>query len=392
MFGFLNNDENLNQGQLLIDRIKRQLLKSKSNIEGLTTSSNAPSGTSRSKTVISSEKVDNKSSDKHMSVKALEDEFNNTLVQYTTTYKTLMNELLSNINKPELKKYAGKNVMYNNNIYYVNNYGVKHGYTNEAWTAKPSSCSSTYIDISENDFNDLIPGANMGIGQECGIAGLNVEDETTKERAWIDIKDIKHKYSDDVWNNRSQSCQGAPKSLSSSAYLNIPEDSSNPSITSDFYCNKLNADPTLLKNLASLNERLLSLAKQLLKDTEKLSTSDAKLKSQLKSLGKKANKLMYNLEEDRKKFKDTLYYSNNESLSDDAYNSNVSGIKQSSDYKLSSNYLQYIIWLIIAIVLILYASYAFSAESVSLTSTIIVLLVAFVLLYYLATYIKDKLF
>lgn len=391
MFGFLNNDKNLNQGQLLMDRIKR-LLKSKSNIEGLTTSSNDPSGTSSSNAIDSSEKIDNKSSDNYMSVKALEDEFNNTLVQYTTTYKSLMNELLSNINKPELKNYAGKNVMYNNNIYYVNNYGVKHGYTNEAWIAKPTSCSSNYIDISENDFNDLISGPNMGVGQACGIAGLNVEDETSKERAWIDIKGIKHKYTDDVWNNRSKSCQGAPKSLSSSAYINIPEDSSNPSITPDFYCNKLNADPTLLKNLGSLNDRLLTLAKQLLKDTEKLSTTDVKLKSQLKSLGKKASKLMHNLEEDRKEFKDTLYHSNNESLSGDAYNSNVSGIKQSSDYKLSSNYLQYIMWLIIAVVLILYASYAFSAESVSLTSTIIVLLVAFALLYYLATYIKNKLF
>ena len=389
MFDFLNN-ENLNQGQLLMDRIKR-LLKSKSNIEGLTTSSNAPSGTS-SNAIYSSEKIDNKSSDNYMSVKALEDEFNNTLVQYSTTYKTLMNELLSNINKPELKNYAGKNVMYNNNIYYVNNYGVKRGYTNEAWTAKPTSCSSNYIDISENDFNDLISGPNMGVGQACGIAGLNVEDETSKERAWIDIKGVKHKYTDDVWNNRSKSCQGAPKSLSSSAYINIPEDSSNPSITPDFYCNKLNADPSLLKKLGSLNDRLLTLAKQLLKDTEKLSTTDVKLKSQLKSLGKKASKLMHNLEEDRKEFKDTLYNSNNQSLSGDAYNSNISGIKQNSDYKLSSNYLQYIMWLIIVVVLILYASYAFSSESVSLTSTIIVLLVAIALLYYLATYIKYKIF
>ena len=113
---------------------------------------------------------------------------------------------------------------------------------------------------------------------------------------------------------------------------------------------------------------------------------------QLKSLGKKASKLMHNLEEDRKEFKDTLYNSNNQSLSGDAYNSNISGIKQNSDYKLPSNYLQYIMWLIIAVVLILYASYAFSAESVSLTSTIIVLLVAIALLYYLATYIKDKIF
>ncbi len=106
MFDFLNN-ENLNQGQLLMDRIKR-LLKSKSNIEGLTTSSNAPSGAS-SNSIYSSEKIDNKSSDNYMSVKALEDEFNNTLLQYSTTYKTLMNELLSNNNKPKIHNYAGRN-------------------------------------------------------------------------------------------------------------------------------------------------------------------------------------------------------------------------------------------------------------------------------------------
>lgn len=396
MLDFLKsyNDQNLNQGQLLMDRIKRLLANSTSNIESFNASnaSNAPSGTSTSTTTNTSANVTDTTSNKKKSIQALEDEFNNTLVQYTTTYKTLMNELMSNMNKPELKKYAGKNVMYKNNIYYINNYGVKHGYSNDAWKAKPTSCSSDYVDISENEFNDFIPGPNMGVGQACDIAGFNIEDESNSERAWIDIKGVKHKYTNDIWENRSPSCQGLPKSLKTNAYLNIPEDSSNPPITSDFYCNRLNADPTLLKDLASLNDRLLTLAKQLLVDTEKLSTTDTTLKAQLKTLGKKATKLMNNLEHDRKEFNDTLYHANDQSLTGDAYNSNVMGIKQSSDYKLSSNYLQYVFWLILAVFLILYASYAFSSQSVSLISTIIVLIIAVGLLYTLGTYIKGKLF
>ena len=35
----------------------------------------------------------------------------------------LMNELLTNNKNPQLLKYAGKNIKYGNNYYYVNNYG-----------------------------------------------------------------------------------------------------------------------------------------------------------------------------------------------------------------------------------------------------------------------------
>ena len=87
-----NNDENLNQGQLMLDRKNKLLKRGKKHMELLeqTTSSNLGSiiepltGISNNETSIST----------------LENEFNTTLVKYTTAYKLLMNEILTNSNNP----------------------------------------------------------------------------------------------------------------------------------------------------------------------------------------------------------------------------------------------------------------------------------------------------
>ena len=378
-----NNDENLNQGQLMLDRKNKLLKRGKKHMELLeqTTSSNLGSiiepltGISNNETSIST----------------LENEFNTTLVKYTTAYKLLMNEILTNSNNPIIEKYGGKNVKLDENIYYVNNYGVRHGYSKDAWISKPSSCSNDYIKINKNDFDLLIPGANMGLGQACDIAGYNVQDKSSSERSWIDIKGVKHKYSDDIWENRSPSCQGSPKSLKSTAYLNIPEDSSNPPITKDFYCNKLNVNVEHLKNLSTLNARLLVLSKQLLKDIMTLATTDENLKIKLRDLGEKVTKQMNNLEGDKKEF-DNALSNNSKSLIGKDYMNNISGIKQNSEYKLSSNYLQYILWLFIVVFLIFYTLYSFSSSTPSFISIGIILLVIISIIYYFGSYIKNILF
>jgi len=379
-----NNDENLNQGQLMLDRKNKLLKRGEKHMELLDQTTSSKFGSIiEPLTSISNNET---------SISTLENEFNSTLVKYTTAYKLLMNEILTNSNNPIIEKYGGKNVKSDENIYYVNNYGVRHGYSNDAWTSKPSSCSNEYIEISKNDFNLLIPGANMGLGQACDIAGYNIQDKSSSERSWIDIKGVKHKYSDDIWENRSPSCQGLPKSLKHTAYLNIPEDSSNPPITKDFYCNKLNVNPEHLKNLASLNARLLTLSKELLKDTITLATTDENLKIKLRDLGKKVRKQMNNLEGDRKEFDSALHNNNSKSLIGKDYMNNISGIKQNSEYKLSSNYLQYILWLFIVVFLIFYTLHTFSSSTPSFISIGIILLVIISIIYYFGSYIKNKLF
>tara|TARA_Y100000389_G_C17463094_1_gene523280 strand:+ start:1417 stop:2589 length:1173 start_codon:yes stop_codon:yes gene_type:complete len=387
MLNFLNknNEPDLKQGQLMLDRKKKLLIMGQKHMDLLEETSSPNLGSPVVEPLTSTSNEEN-------SILALENEFNNTLVQYTTAYNVLMNELITNADNKSVKKYAGKNVRLGQNIYYVNNYGVTHGYSNAAWAGKPSSCSKIYVDISENEFNDLLHGPNIGIGQACDIAGYNIENKDTSERSWVDIKGVKHPYSNDVWENRSPSCQSAVKSLKTSAYLNIPTDSSSPPITADFYCNKLNVEPNKLKELASLNDRLLDLAKELLKDTQNLATTDSNLKVKLRDLGKKVSTQMSNLEQDKKEFANTLHNTNGKQLTGDAYNSNVNGIKQSSEYKLSSNYLQYVGWLILTIILILYTSYSFSSTSTSMVSNIIVLLIAAFILYKVASLVKDKIY
>ena len=383
----INNDQNLRQGQLMLDRRKKLLTVGKPDMDLLEQTTGPNLG---SCSLI--EGFTQKTSP-DASITALENEFNTTLVEYTTSYRLLMGELVSNNNSPALKNYAGKNVKLNEDIYYVNNYGVAHLYDEASWKGKSSSCSNDYVDITANELDLLMKGNNMNLGQSCDVAGYNIENKTTSERSWVDIKGVKHIYPDDVWTNRSESCQGVPRSVKNSAYLAIPSDSSSPPITKDFYCNKLNVDPELLQNLAKSNERLLSLGRELLKDTETLSVTDIALNTRLNKLSKTISANISNLEKDKQVFDNTLKtVGGGGILSGEAYNSNVRGIKQSSQYKLSSNYVQYLFWLITALVLILYTFYSFNSTSSSAISTIIILLVAVVLLYKLATYFHYKLF
>lgn len=384
---YINNNENLKQGKVILDK--------KNKLTGLVQPDmNSTDNSTTGSLIESLENNTLSDSDKHSlkSVSVLEDEFNKTLTEYTKNYQLLMDELITNNKNPVLLKYANKNVKLGNKYYYVNNFGFWHAYSDSTWKSKSTSCSSPPVTITQEEFNKLLKGPDMGLGQECDVAGYNIENQTTSERSWVDIKGVKHIYPKDIWNNRSESCKTASKSVKSAAYISIPSDQSNSKLTKNSICSKLNIDPRIMHNLAYLNDKLLTLAKELLRDINSLATTDSKQKIQLEKLNDNMMKHINSLESDKQQFSNSVQSLQNTGMPQDVYNSNLAGIKQSSEYKLSSHYLQYIFWLIVAVGLILFTFYNFSSDTTSSVTQIILLIVALVLLYKLFTYIRYKIF
>ena len=379
------------QGGALLEGIKNMTNQI---IGGMTEGlENGPAPTSNSGSLKSAAGVPNLTADQQAFIE-LQTKFDKALDDYSTAYNAVVSELTYNYSKPELEKYAGKNVLLkipgkDENIYYVNNYGVTHGYSNQAWEGKHPSCPTDYEDITETEFNNLIKGPNMGVGQPCNIAGHNVKNTENNMRAWVDIKGVRHGYAGN-WATRPSSCQSEGKPISKDAFNSIPE--SNVTVSPNFYCNNLNVSPNHLKELAKVNGNLISLAQNIISKTSNLTTSDVSLKAQLNSLGIKATNLINSLEQDKLDLNNMQYTLSDQPVTQEIYSTNVKGVKQSSQYKLSSNYLQFIFWLILLIFLIIYSSYAFSSSEVSTTSAIIIVIVAVFLLYRFGKYIKDKLF
>ena len=384
-----NTDANLEQGQLILNRKNNLTTKGRSQMKLIeqTTSPNLSSVIEG----LGSSSSGSKKNTTTSKVSVLEDQFNTTLAKYTKNYQILMDELITNNKNSALQKYAGKNVKNGKEYYYVNNFGFTHKYDRDAWDKRHNTCSLAAIDISQNELDQLIGGPNMGVGQPCNIAGYNVENETSNEYAWVDIKGVKHVYSKDLWKDRSTSCQTVPMLVSSAAYATIPTDNSKSNeLTKKSLCNRLNVDPKILQNLADLNDKLLTLAKELLVDTKNLAVTDVTLKKQLETLNSKMSNHISSLENDKQQFSSTMHNLQNVSLTQDELNTNLTGARESSQFKLSSYYLRYLFWLAITIILLLFTIYHFEADTTSTFAFVVVLIVALLLLYKLWTYIHYK--
>jgi hypothetical protein len=387
-----NPDQNLKQGQLILERQSVLLNRGQKRMDLLeqTSSANLGSGI-EAYTNANPDPTTDKQKVQLRSITALETEFNQTLVQYTANYKMLMTELISN--KPDLQKYYGKNVKYNNNIYHVNKHGFTHLYDDTAWTGKSDSCKSEPIDIAAEEFSQLLKGPNMGVGQACDVAGYNITNQSTSDRAWVDIKGVKHLYPKDVWTNRSESCKAIlPKSIKGSEFTSLPTNPSSPPLTEQSMCNRLNVDPIILQNLAMLNDKLLKLGQELLRDTMNLGVTDNRLKAQINKLNLDLTKQINNLKEDRHEFVNTTHNFNNVRMTGDEFTTNIAGIKQSTGFKLSSNYLQYLIWVSIAIFLVIFTFFSYTSDRQSNISLAITGILLLLVLYTVLMYLYGKVF
>ena len=303
-------------------------------------------------------------------VSKIENEFNRTLVEYTNTYNSFMQELL---NKSQTQKnvnqYFGKVISDTDGNYsYVNDFGYTHRYSNDAWLKNDSSCPNVIKKISAGDFKSFLKGPNMGLGQACKIAGQNVQNKDTQEVAWVDIKGYKHLYPKEVWKGKQASCNLEAIKISKTAFDNIPSGSL---MTNTSVCNKMDLNPVLLGKLNQLNNKLVSLAKSIILELNNVSVNNTDLNNKLTQ--KKTELRNYINEFNNQK---SLGFSGTDMIS-------IEGEKENSNSYLNYSYYRYIVWLIIFIFIILIIFKSLVSDDSSNLETVTLFLFLIFIIYYI---------
>lgn len=305
-----------------------------------------------------------------------EDEFNKTLVDYSTLYKSLSEELLNKYQtQKDIKKYFGKVLTADDSNYiYVNDFGYTHRYSNDAWNKKDSSCQTELITMTKDELDKLNlagSGPDMGIGQACSIAGTNIKNNTTGEVAWVDIKGFKHVYSSSVWDKKDSSCSGSIKNIDASAYDAIP--SGTPMINTSV-CNKLDVNPALWEQLMSLNDKLVGLADKINKEISKLSVSDDNIKQTIVTQQNTLGEYIKNLTDEKNKLGDF---------------ENILGKEEQSGLILTSNKFNFLVWFILGITIVSISVYILTSASDMIPNSI-VLIVSLLAVYFGALLINNR--
>ena len=323
-------------------------------------------------------------------VKVLQDQFNKILAEYTRLFKSMMDELMVNNNRPELQNFAGKNVKHDNNYYHVNNFGFAHVFDNEAWKSRSSSCVGDSVDITSDEFDNLLTGPNMGNGQACKVAGYNIHNSTSGEQSWVDIKGVRHIYPG-RFVDKHASCQGQPRSLTDEEYKSIPEGTS---MDGNTMCTALNVNPAITTNLDKLNNELQTLGNKLLANTTTMISGNDHLQSEITDAHNNMVATLKRLEGDKHSLNQgniNMGYSGVQ-LHQESYNTNIAGAKRSSELFLRMNYLKYLLGLIFVVLIVIFSFANYQSSEHSNIATIILLMVILVVLYHFWTFIYTKLF
>lgn len=270
----------------------------------------------------------------------IENMFNQTLALYTQTYTQFSEDLLARRqSNRKIVNYLGKVITDNDgNNYYVNNFGYTHKYSPNAWENNNSSCPNTTV--SYNNMSNFQSSLPMIQGQPCKIAGQNIKNKDSGEEAWVDIKGIKHPYSNDDTDNKNISCQTNSIELSNNDYNLIP---TGGAMSKTDQCLSLDVNPVLWARLQKLNAKLKEQAIILTEEINSLSLEDSEATQQL--MFKRQQLLNYiNSIDDEKS---------------DIINSNsmlmqVVGEESDSRLRMNSNYYNYIIWFFLMIIIMIF--------------------------------------
>lgn len=278
-------------------------------------------------------------SDKKNSIMSLENQFNSVLSTYISTYKTMNEDIIANRNRLKpVNKYFGKVVTDDDkNFYYVNDYGYTHKYESDEWVKNDKSCPNNLTKITKNELDLLQNSVGMSSGQPCKIAGKNIQNSETKEVAWVDIKGVKHIYSETSWKGKETSCNVSPLQLSNKQYNMIPSGSN---MTTTSVCDQLGVDPNIWLQLSELNEKLLTISKQLQDEMKKLRTQDSKIEKEIREKNKKITHYVKTLEKDKNKIK------KHESMDSET----LQGGYEDSVLKLRQKSYVYLAWSYVAVV------------------------------------------
>jgi hypothetical protein len=305
-------------------------------------------------------------------VQNVENQFNQTLALYAQTYKQLNEDILTKRHSNQkIVDYLGKVVTdTDGNNYYVNNFGFTHKYSPTAWENNNSSCPSTTVSYGDsmNDFQTTLP---MVQGQPCKIAGQNIKNKDTNEEAWVDIKGVKHPYSN---LEKNESCSSQSIELSSRDYNLIPSGSAMSRTDS---CLSLDVNPQVWAQLQQLNTQLKNQAIKLTDEINKLSLEDDESKRQL--MNKRQQLLSYI---------DTIDNDRNDITSNNRMLMQVGGEETDSSLRMTSNYYSYIIWIFIMIFIISLTVAVSTNDDDKVSGISYVIIAIFVLMFLIYLYKK----
>lgn len=276
------NDKSLDQGRQLNyfnrtynKQIGPQLKKlQETGIPGLSSVTEAMD-VSKPNVGVQTRKTDN--------VSELEDQFSKKLAEYNAAYKLFGEAIVKTNNADkEIQQYFGQAITSGDGNYsYVNDYGYTHKYSTDAWSNNANSCPQDALSVDQSISSKMKSGPDMGYGQPCGIAGNNIQNDTTKEYAWVDIKGYKHVYSSNLWTSKSASCDVPAITVSDAEYKAIP---SGGNMTSTDKCIQLDIDPALWNKIMRLNDELLVLSEKLAQQLGKLVVQNVELQESKKML------------------------------------------------------------------------------------------------------------
>ena len=297
-----------------------------------------------------------------------EKQFHKTLAEYNKTYKEMNEDRLKKTQTlQQSKKYLGNAISEEDgNYYYVNNYGITHKYSTDAWNKNSKSCPKTVMSASSSLFRK---GPDMVPGQPCRIAGKNIRNQETGEAAWVDIKGYKHVYPEDVWDKKSKSCSKNTISISDENYKLIPEDSP---MTNTTVCDSMDINPIVWVRLQKLNKKLISLAQKISQEIEKMKIKDEVMRNLINDQKKQLDIYVVNLDNDRlqlQRERNTLI--------------TISGEKENSELNMTSNLYKYMIMFIIAILAILITLNMMKTQYISTRSLMISMVIILIGSYYI---------
>ena len=310
-------------------------------------------------------------------ISELEDEFSKKLSEYNAAYK-LFSEAVLKTNKAdkEIQQYFGQAITSGDGNYsYVNDYGYTHKYSTDAWSNNTDSCPQDPLSVDQSISSTLKNGPEMGSGQPCGVAGKNIQNDTTKEYAWVDIKGYKHVYSSDLWASKSASCDVPATTVSDTEYKAIP---SGGNMTSTDKCIQLDIDPALWNKIMKLNDELLVLSEKLATQLGKLVLQDVELQVALQESQKQLAQTNQSLQSDRSalgNYQTTIV---------------TAGAEQEDTAILQRmRYLQLLAWMFLSITVLSLTAHAFMAPT-SKTSDVIGLIFGIVLLFVIVKLLWNK--
>ena len=376
----LNNDPNLEQGRKFLNHEKNTLETILPNLK-LIEQTSSPKLSSIIEAMNDKDSINSKNHAQKEEVSKLEKAFNATLAEYTATYKLINEELILNaaLHK-EQEKYFGSIVTNNKNYIYVNDYGFTHKFADDTIKKLAPNCPKDFktVDFEKDGINKLTTSQPMGIGQACKIAGKNIINKQTKEVAWVDIKGVKHVYSQDIWKEKSQTCFIDPIQFDNDMYVNIPSGSP---MTKTSICNRLNVQPKLWKKLYQLNDTLLELAELMLLEIAKLEVRDARINNDIAEQKQKLHKYINNFNNN----KHSIYELENTHI-------NFTGNRDDSRIRLNMEYSRYYTWLILTIIIGAIIFYTYSGFGESSILQIFLLIVSIIALYYIIKYFRRHYF